>query len=95
MSVCMKHGHVPSPSLRVCVATPTAYRADPAPGLFLPSVYFPFLLLFVIVLTWELGWGQEETTGKDSSQRMLMNLVYQSWKECVVRLSGWVLVGPE
>lgn len=83
-------------SLSACAATSTAYRADPALGLFLPLVYFPFPLLFVIVLTWELGWGQEETTsGKDSSQRMRMTLAYQAWKEWVVRASAWVLVGPE
>lgn len=89
-------GQTRSLSLFACAATYTAYRADPALGLSLPFVYFPFPLLFVIVLTWELGWGQKETTsGKDSLQRMRMTLAYQPWKDWVVRASVWVLVGPE
>lgn len=77
-------------SLLACVPTSTTYRPDPALELFLAPVYFPFPLLFVIVLTWELDWGQEETTsGKDSSQRMFMTLAHQPWKEmCVCEHRG-------
>lgn len=80
-------------SLFAYVPTPTTYGPDPALELFLAPVYFPFPLVFVIVLTWELGWSQEETTsGNDSSQRMLMTLAHQPWKEICV----WVLgEGPE
>lgn len=76
-------------SLLACVPTSTTYRPDPALELFLAPVYFPFPLLFVIVLTWALDWGQGETTsGKDSSQRMFMTLAHQPWKEMCVCTGG-------
>lgn len=81
--MCRKHGDVHSPS--ACVATSTTYRVDAALGVSLPPVYVPLPLLFVLVLPWELGWGQEETASvKDSSQRMLMTLAHQPGEEWAV-----------
>lgn len=89
------HARARTCSLLACVPTFTTYRPDPALELFLAPVYFPFPLLFVIVLTWELDWGQEETTsGKDSSQRMFMTLAHQPWKEMCVSTGGGGLNEP-
>lgn len=46
------------PQRFACLPTYTTRRPDPVPQkLFLSPVYFPFPLLFVIVLMWELGRG--------------------------------------
>lgn len=69
------HSHVYPPPL-ACLPTYTTPRPNHVLGkLLLSPVYFPFPFLFVIVLKWELGRGQEETV---SGWRFLRKNVYVS-----------------